>query len=236
MKFTKLLHDRILSSTIFAVALALLLAPQAWADKVPIKVTGTFDNALSVSQIGQNSLDPLFGDSFTLLFYYNPNIADSNIALNVGTFVHIVPGDGLWSLNTNDVSIFENSEYRFIAFPTLFQVGTGQNPEVTGLTLPDDPLLSIGFEQSHDAALGDFLNDGEQFDTLPDEPYFLGLGAVGASIVVDLEIVGPDDEFIDRLHGTITSVELVPEPTSLALLALGGLLIMRRRSPEVDRA
>ena len=46
---------------------------------------------------------------------------------------------------------------------------------------------------------------------------------------------GENSEFFVPAVYNITAFTLVPEPTSLALLGLGGLLVLRRRSAQVTR-
>lgn len=220
------LHPLLLS---MICAIAIMSSSQAMAARTTIQVTGTFNNALTISEIGQNSLDPLFGESFTLLFDYDSGTTDTNVALNAGTFTHFVP-DNQWSLTTSGVSLIESTQYFFIAFEGAYRVGASQTDESpAGLSLPASSSLGIAFEQSHDTSLSTFLNNGNSIDTLPDGPYFLGIGTAGATIRVELEAPGPSDELVDQLQATISSISVVPEPSSLALLGLGGMIVARRR-------
>lgn len=113
-------------------------------------------------------------------------------------------------------------------------VGASQTPEFTSLTFDADDKTGVGFD------VGNFLGDqdGEirTYDTAGNlidarlwpmqapQMTFFGIWAPGPIGRIEIEGTAGAGELLDNVEAW------VPEPSSLSLLALGGLALLRRRS------
>ncbi|MEM9419339.1 MAG: PEP-CTERM sorting domain-containing protein [Planctomycetota bacterium] len=242
-----------------ALLAACCLAPtNAQAMSISYELTGTFDSLPEVSGFDDNQgedldttdwglLPQLFGASFTLTFdvdeatprtsvsgggsasFNNFDSAASNISLEVGgtPFASAASGDvrqviasqsHTWSLDSSEATL---------AGPPL-ELFDFFNSGFTGFTV-EQPLLSLALIDSDETAYGsgaDELIRLSEAEFLGDPP----VGFITDSLTLFLSTPGDDGVFIDyNITGTISSITVVPEPSSLALLGLSGLMFARRR-------
>lgn len=242
-----------------ALLTACFLVPtSADAAVTSYQLTGVFDSAPEVyaydNNLGQDldttewGLTPqLFGQQFTLTFdvdeatpltsitgvftsFYNFDGAASNVSLVVGgiPFASAASGDvrqvvasasHTWSLDSTEATL---------AGPPLelFDYANGFPPGF----MVERPFLSLGLFDSDQNAYGPGAPDA--LITLS-EAVFLGDAPIGfITDSLTLFLSGPEDAEVSidySLTGAISSISVVPEPSSLALLGLGGIVFARRR-------
>ncbi len=216
----------------FFMAVVLIAAGSASGAVTIIQVTGVFDAATTGTSTS-TALDGLLNQPFTLNYIYDSSVADGASDTDRGSFRRLVPA-GKMELVSGGVTISADNQYSifFDGSSELAYVSTNDgvaDKTVSGLTVPVDTAdLGVGLSQDLPSSAFDFL-DAEP-DVLPDIAPNLGLIEPGdaVQIYISHEVGGSFVELI--LSGTLTSVQAIPEPSSLALLGLGGLLAMRRRS------
>ena len=133
--------------------------------------------------------------------------------------------DGSNYVGANDTSW----NYLFPVYPTI----TGPGPTYTfnvplSLNLDAmeaDDLIFVNLSMSSDAsgAIVDFSNT---FNTDTDNPFEITSNPSGNSYMLD---TGYGDENVKLFGSTLDGEEVVPEPATMALLVMGGLVLLRRR-------
>lgn len=160
--------------------------------------------------------DPTVGNPFTALELLSAPGGDGNRVLSVGA---LRSDDG--SAGTND------------GFAVRIQDAPGGGTQDVGFLTTsfntDVNLYVLAFDLDSDT-LETFINPDDSTD-------FSGVGDASSTLFAGFSFdtvsianfVGPNPTAIDEIRVDTTAPTLVPEPTSLALLGLGGLLIARRR-------
>ena len=214
--------------------------------------TSTFTNSTNnVNASGFNSsslvaLDPLTTQitaTFDIASVANPGAIQST-----GFFLGIVTGGG--ATITNSIGLFNNAPLSFglqifnggTSLGVVRDGATGVGSNLVNNTVLSEASVADGFtftfvlrDGSYDAFTTGLLDDtGANFDLnltnetltvldiLPDFNDFLtdGVGINGS-------ILGPSVGF--TINSATVEVEVVPEPSSTALLGLGGLALLTRR-------
>ncbi len=215
----------------FFMAVVLITAGSASGAVTTIQVTGVFDAATTGTSTS-TALDGLLNQPFTLNYIYDSSVADSASDTDLGSFLIPAPA-GKMELVSGGVTISADNRYSifFDGPPELAVVSTGDgvaDKTASGLTLPVDTAdLIVALFQNLPSSAFDFL-DAEP-DVLPDIAPNLGSIEPGDAVQIYIahKVSGSYVDLI--LSSTLTSIQPIPEPSSLALLGLGGLLITRRR-------
>jgi hypothetical protein len=223
-----------------ALTVILLSESSLRADIVQIRVTGIFDATQVDDESGLNVFAPLQDQSYSLTFSYDSSVPDSaDNVVNIGDYHFTVPPNQ-FRLTSGNVTLSDLSSYRLNAYWDIG--GTNSNyalissstlPSVMGLTLPSN-IDSFGFGFIHpvSATVVDFLDNGVGNDPLPAVPFFLGVPTDNAYAFVDLSTydAGLNVYYDDSIYASVTSIQVVPEPSSFALWGLVGLGLVFRRS------
>ncbi|MEM6550922.1 MAG: PEP-CTERM sorting domain-containing protein [Planctomycetota bacterium] len=161
-------------------------------------------------------------------------LLDNNITTLTGTFAYD-PDAGRFGVGSSRQEEYLTGQLLFDQFPDLpnpspglfvsNDIGFALQDEVMLTQLYPNDLIDFELVDSSEMVFSDVsLPSAINFDDFDENTirfrYFQGEGDSGA--------------FINPAVYTITSLTLVPEPTSLALLGLGGLLVTLRRRPPAS--
>ena len=198
-----------------------------------LQVNGVFEATQSEDESGLNTFAPLEGQPFSLVFTYDPSVPDdTDDVLNFGRYNHTIPPNQM-VLTSGGVTISEPSIYPIQASNSGFSssvAGRSLIVDSTGLTVPVNvEEFNFGFIIPISAGAPDFLDLGAGNDPLPETPFFLSQTLTDAFVFVGMDLdVGNDVILQDSINGTITSITIIPEPVSMALLGVGALALVAR--------
>jgi hypothetical protein len=159
---------------------------------------------------GTISAEKIAGTSF---------IRVENSSVSAGTFVLDYPGIS----NSDFASMWDSIA---VAIPVLDQSGGPGDGEINlSVTVESSAGTGTAFADGTGLAPGRIEDPGTFFFPF-DDPNFAGVDfsdVDGVTVTFETAIIGSDFEI-----ASITR-EVIPEPTSLALLGMGGLALLRRR-------
>jgi hypothetical protein len=205
--------------------LALAAAAPASATTVTVEITGTWDTVTDTAGVTDGSI--FVGGSFTATLVYDDSIADSipdptmggydipagssDLSFITGSY-SFVPGSGVGIAIDDGVS---GQDAVFLFAETYTSTGPYPGGVSTGGTTFANPSL---IDSSATAHTSDALTDLTW--TLSD--YNL------ANFYFFTEVLGAGaGEFLE-LDGTITGLTVLPEPSSLILVVVGGFALLAR--------
>ena len=222
------------SKTLTLATLLAACAGPALAQPVEIQFAGTFD-AQANDPNNLNNLALFEGQAFTYTFTYDPAAADRNAANDTGEYLFTTNNEG-GRLDLEPFAVTEREHDEMLAQDPPGSGGSNDptvsisanNLDPTPLGLPSDPI-AFTFNLSgellpFDIADFDFGNTG--INPLPRAPEFL-LSAPPTNMTptLTLDVAGGTE----TLGGSISSISIVPEPSSLVILGVGALFLAQRR-------
>lgn len=219
------------------------IGPNSWAPSggAPANPVGSIGSASSSESVLFNGLDPFIDDYDQDSF----GIGDSVVlTMNVSASA-TTPGSIFFAQVASDIVLYfgvygeETDQYTFRFTYDAQLTGTLDNTSLPGNVLAFGEGFNVNGHA--DSTVAGPPNDFEVFDALPDESYFF-LGAFNApntflplneSDTNTFDVVfdpGDSSLSINFLSGLLVNATVeVPEPTSLGLLLIGGLPLLKRR-------
>ncbi len=204
--------------TILAVVMLFVVCPASRADIITIGIEGVVDSIGDPYNLLENKIHQ--GDSTTGFYIYDSETPDSTPELTWnGLYEHttapygmsLTIGEIIFQTDTADVDFMVNIWNNFNETEDCYRI-TSYNNLMIG-----DLLIS-----RLDWILEDYSGNALSSIELPDTPPDL-LAWQSNLLIVDGFV---DDEYF-RIDGHITDVWLIPEPATILLITLGGLLLRR---------
>lgn len=211
--------------------IALLIPGAARANALSLEIKGVFDSTQVFDPFNRNAFQALQDQPYTLIVTYDPSVPDTGGVLNSGEWEHTDPQQR-FVLSVAGVTFTGNGNYLYEANGSSFSLSLDAVVQVDGIPVPPGlTLAASNFDFDLLETDVAFLNSGGP-SVLPDTPFFLN--PVDASMNILFISPPPNDlqaqaSTSDVLAGSVDSIRIIPEPTSLALLGLGGLAFTRRR-------
>ena len=218
---------------LIAMVMYLVFGGIARAEIVTVEVTGVVD---TVETLGDFALDGSvsIGTSMTGFCTYDSETPDLHENEGFGEYALISTSMGIGNYIFTHDSISETALFEVVNFAVIYSAKSG-SASFNGTVFDDGTpktyddiiwhynsfaLLGLA-TSSHDYIVDDSLPDSSSFPPLSSFDIYKLFG------IHFIEVSSGDGDF--GISGEITSINVIPEPATVLFLALGSVLLLRRR-------